>query len=168
VEAFRLANGELMTPDKFMERTRMLTQTRTTLERAEAKLVDVLNDNARLQKEKEVVVNECKRYETLLSRFDTRDRYEVFSNESHRLAVIENHKLVDQVDTLQRSLSEAREEILILSRRPSAASSVFVVAGGKVPAVCPLGGCLNYDDVGGDMGNFQKHMDITHRVLFFY
>ena len=60
-EAFRLPNGELMTAEKFMERTQMLTQTRTTLERSDTKLRKILDENALLKKEKELAVNEAKR-----------------------------------------------------------------------------------------------------------
>lgn len=61
-EAFRLPNGELMSAEKFMDRTQMLTQTRATLERSDAKLRKILEEYAVLKKEKELVVNEAKRY----------------------------------------------------------------------------------------------------------
>jgi hypothetical protein len=60
-EAFRLPNGELMTAEKFMERTQILTQTRASLERSEAKCRKVKEEYAQLQKEKELAVNEAKR-----------------------------------------------------------------------------------------------------------
>ena len=44
-EAFRLPNGELMTAEKFMERTQMLNQTRASLERSDAKLRKLLEEN---------------------------------------------------------------------------------------------------------------------------
>ncbi len=60
-EAFRLPNGELMTVEKFMERTQILAQTRTSLEKSEAKGRRLIEENARLQKEKESAVNEARR-----------------------------------------------------------------------------------------------------------
>jgi hypothetical protein len=60
-EAFRLPNGELMTAEKFMERTQILTQTRASLERSEAKCRKAKEEYAQLQKEKELAVNEAKR-----------------------------------------------------------------------------------------------------------
>jgi hypothetical protein len=60
-EAFRLPNGELMTADKFLERSQMLTQTRATLERSETKLRKILEENAQLKKEKESAINEARR-----------------------------------------------------------------------------------------------------------
>lgn len=60
-EAFRLPNGELMTAEKFMERTQMLNQTRASLERSDAKLRKLLEENAQLKKEKELAINEARR-----------------------------------------------------------------------------------------------------------
>ena len=67
-EAFRLPNGELMTAEKFMERTQMLTQTRASLERSDSKLRKILEENAQLKKEKEMAVNEARRWGTRFSR----------------------------------------------------------------------------------------------------
>jgi hypothetical protein len=60
-EAFRLPNGELMTAERFMERTRILTQTRSSLEKSEGRLNTAMDDIARVEKDKEALVNECKR-----------------------------------------------------------------------------------------------------------
>lgn len=60
-EAFRLPNGELMSAEKFMERTQMLKQTRATLEQSEARQRKILEENASLKKEKELAVNEARR-----------------------------------------------------------------------------------------------------------
>ena len=65
-EAFRLPNGELMTAEKFMERTQMLTQTRSSLERSDAKLRKAHDENAQLKREKEGAINEARRYVVLL------------------------------------------------------------------------------------------------------
>jgi hypothetical protein len=61
-EAFRLPNGELMTAERFMERTRILAQTRSSLEKSEAKLHAATNDVARVENDKEALQNERKRY----------------------------------------------------------------------------------------------------------
>jgi len=60
-EAFRLPTGELMTAEKFLERSHMLTQTRASLEKAEAKNRRTLDENVQLKKEKEIAVNEARR-----------------------------------------------------------------------------------------------------------
>jgi hypothetical protein len=165
-EAFRMANGELMTPEKFMERTRILSQTRLSLERTESKLTTLQNENARLQKEKEAAVNECKKYENMFARFDKPHRYEMFSNEMHRKTVEENHRLVDHVDDLAKSLSEANEELLILRRRCSAihVSTAFLSLDGSIPSICPMGGCSDYPKA-GNLKNFQCHLNLVHRVV---
>ena len=61
-EAFRLPNGELMTAEKFMERTRILTQTRQSLEKTDSRLQKMKEENAKLQREKEEAVTEVKRW----------------------------------------------------------------------------------------------------------
>ena len=60
-EAFRLPNGELMTAEKFMERTQILTQTRASLEKSDVKFRKLNEEYAQLHKEKELAVNESKR-----------------------------------------------------------------------------------------------------------
>jgi hypothetical protein len=60
-EAFRLPNGELMTAEKFMERNKMLTETRGSLERSEVKNRKILDENTQLKKEMGLVVNETRR-----------------------------------------------------------------------------------------------------------
>lgn len=61
-EAFRLPNGDLMTAEKFMERTQMLMQTRASLERSETKRRNMADEYSNVLKEKEFAVNETKRY----------------------------------------------------------------------------------------------------------
>jgi hypothetical protein len=179
-DAFRLPNGELMTADKFMERTRMLTQTRASLEKNDIRLKKVLAESAELQKQKDAASNESRRLEILLSRFEQSRRYEVFTSDANRETLVENSRLVDQVDELQKKLGEALEEISILRRRSAGGSSAsssphsagggikmtsaFLGSDGSIPDVCPLGGCLNYNSVQGDGKYFQNHMNNVHRV----
>ena len=115
-EAFRLPNGELMTAERFMERTRMLTQTRASLERNELHLNKTLDETKAIRAEKEAAVNECRRLEILLTRFEQSRRYEVFTNDAHRDTLVENSRLVDCVDQLHKKMGEAQEEITILKR----------------------------------------------------
>ena len=170
-DAFRLPNGELMTADKFMERTRMLTQTRTSLDRSEANLTKTLDEMKTIRAEKETAVNECRRFESLLTRFEQSRRYDVFTNDTYRETTEENSRLVDRVDLLEKKLGEANEEIAILKRRSQDSpdvkmTSAFLDRNGKVPGVCPVGGCSNYDSVQCVLKNFQNHMNNTHRVRF--
>ena len=60
-EAFRLPNGELMTAEKFMERTRMLSQTRASMEMAEVRNRKVVEELAAMKKEKEAAQLEARR-----------------------------------------------------------------------------------------------------------
>lgn len=60
-EAFRLPNGELMTAEKFMERTRMLSQTRASMEMAEVRNRKVLDELAEMKKGKEAAQVEARR-----------------------------------------------------------------------------------------------------------
>ncbi len=169
-EAFRMANGELMTPDKFMERTRILSQTRASLERMEAKMATLQNENARLQQEKEAAVNESRRYEHMFSRLDRPHSYEVFTSDMHRSTVLENHRLVDEIDQTKRSLAEANTELQILRRRVPIGPnmvSMYLTLDGNIPEVCPFGGCSNFD-CGGSMKNFQIHLNSVHRVGCFF
>ncbi len=103
----------------------------------------------------------------------------------HKETLEENSHIVDQNEKLQRRLSEAQNEILVLkqqclrlaSSEESASpvggirlTSAFLRSDGKVPSTCPVGGCSQYESVlrGPDvMKNFQNHMNNTHRVLLF-
>jgi hypothetical protein len=60
-EAFRLPNGELMTAEKFMERTQMLAHTRASMEKTDARMRKLLEENAGLKKEKEAAQLEARR-----------------------------------------------------------------------------------------------------------
>jgi hypothetical protein len=125
-------------------------------------------------------------YEILLSRFEHSRRYEIFTNDNHRETLEENSRLVDINDKLQKQLTESQEEVSMLKRSmrrgnqsdDSSCSphsvgpgvkvtSAFIASDGKVPTLCPLGGCSHYEAVlrGPDtMKNFQNHMNNTHRV----
>jgi hypothetical protein len=127
-------------------------------------------------------------FEILLSRFEQSRRYEVFTSDMHRETLEENSRLVDANEKLQRQLTGSREETSALQckiQRQSARSdesspsldsvgqglkvtTAFIGTDGKVPAVCPVGGCAHYENVlrGTDqMKNFQNHMNNTHRVV---
>lgn len=145
-EAFRLPNGELMTAEKYTERTSILNQTRVALERSETKLRKMLEDNATLTKQKEYDSNEIRRcvlfllldllfvsliiiiimlivvykknsLEKLLSQFEGSRRFEIFSSEMHKETIEENSRHVDKIESLQKLLSESQEEILILKQK---------------------------------------------------
>lgn len=60
-DAFRLPNGELMTAEKFMERTRMLSQARVALDRSEISNRKHVEEISVLNKEKEAALSECRR-----------------------------------------------------------------------------------------------------------
>jgi hypothetical protein len=128
------------------------------------------------------------RFELLLSRFDQSRRYEVFTSDMHKETLEENSRIVDQNEKLQRLLSQAQNEILVLKQQCSRLASssdesaspggsggikltsAFLRSDGKVPTTCPVGGCSQYESVlrGPDvMKNFQNHMNNTHRVILF-
>ena len=134
----------------------------------------------------------CARFEILLSRFENSRRYEVFTSDMHRDTLEQNSRLVDENEKLQRELGALQDECLILKRNATGPplrqldasdssvspvsvgglgiriTSAYIGSDGKVPAVCPLGGCSHYDSVlkGSDaMKNFQNHMNNTHRVI---
>lgn len=130
--------------------------------------------------------------EILLSRFEQSRRYEVFTSDMHKQTLEENHRIIDENEKLQRLLSEAQHEILILKQKaadrrglsqsadapPSKKNcpgfstrltSDLLGPDSKIPTECPLGGCTNYASVhqrGSDtLKNFQNHMNNTHRVF---
>ena len=107
----------------------------------------------------------------------------MFTSDTYKETLEENSRIVDQNEKLQKLLSEAQDEILILKRQcarlasdesasPGSGgiqmTSAFIRSDGKVPATCPIGGCSHYESVlrGPDvMKNFQNHMNNTHRVI---
>jgi hypothetical protein len=108
----------------------------------------------------------------------------VFTSDTYKETLEENSRIVDQNENLQKLLSEAQNEILILKRQCARLSSdesaspgsggikltsAFIRSDGKVPSTCPVGGCSHYESVlrGPDiMKNFQNHMNNTHRVIY--
>jgi hypothetical protein len=114
----------------------------------------------------------------------------VFTSDMHRETLEQNSRLVDENEKLQRELSALQDELLVLKKNVSTplqrqdtsdsspssvgcsgirTSSAYIGSDGKVPSVCPVGGCSHYETVfrGQDtMKNFQNHMNNTHRVNF--
>ena len=113
----RLPNGEIMTPEKFMSRTKMMNQCRDSLQVSEKRARQFAEENTRLKQERDSIYATMRKYEDMLHGFDRARHYDVFSDELHRQTVKENHRLVDQVERLRRSERETKEENRVLRRR---------------------------------------------------
>ena len=120
-----------------------------------------------------IIITIICRFENILSKFDCSRRYEVFTSDMHKTTIEENSKHVDKIESLQKLLGEAREEILILKQKKNQTplphyqlgdeprfmqQQKSIVSGvkmtsdllnedGNVPAACPMGGCMHYESV---------------------
>jgi hypothetical protein len=116
----RLPNGELMTAEKFLAKTRMMNQCRESLQASEKKARLLVDENARLKQERDSLYTNMRKFEDMLRGFEKPRQFEVFTDEAHRATLAENAKLVEQVDRLRRAERETREENAALRRRMQA------------------------------------------------
>lgn len=113
----RLPNGEEMTPEKFMAKTRMMNQCRESLQASEKRARQLGEENERLKLERNSLYAKMRAFEEQLNGFERARHYDVFTDEMHREAVAENGKLVERVERLTRRKRELKEENAILKRR---------------------------------------------------
>jgi hypothetical protein len=113
----RLPNGELMTAEKYLAKTKMMNQCRDSLQASEKKARLLADENARLKRERDSLYADMRRFEDMLRGFEKPRQFEVFTDEAHRATLTENAKLVEQVERLRRAERETREENAALRRR---------------------------------------------------
>jgi hypothetical protein len=113
----RLPNGELMTPEKFMSKTKMLNQCTESLHTSEKKSRLLAEENTNLKKERDSLYTNMRKFENMLMGFERARHYDAFTDESHKAALEENSRLVDQIEELQRNEREKSEENSALRRR---------------------------------------------------
>ena len=113
----RLPNGEVMTPEKFMARTKMMNQCRESLQVSEKRARHFAEENTRLKQERDSVYTSMRKYEDMLHGFERARPFDKFTNELHRETLEANHRLTDQVQLLSRSEVELKEENKVLRRR---------------------------------------------------
>ena len=113
----RLPNGEMMTPEKFMNKTKMMNQCMESLQASEKKSRQLTEDNANLQRERDSLYTNMRKFENMLQGFERARHHDVFTDEMHRKAVEQNARLVDELEAVRRSERELREDNAILRRR---------------------------------------------------
>ena len=116
----RLPNGELMTVEKFMTRTKMMNQCRESLQVSEKRARQFGEDNEKLKHERDTLYTKMRKYEDMLQGFDRARHHDVFSDENHRKTLSENAMLVEEVEQLSSNERELKEENRILRRRMQA------------------------------------------------
>jgi len=116
-DGVRLPNGEVMTAEKFLAKTRMMNQCRESLQMSEKKARLLSDENVRLKQERDSLYAKMRKYEDMLHGFEKAKKFEVFSDDAHRDTLAKNSELVEQVDRLRRSEWELKEENAALRRR---------------------------------------------------
>ena len=116
-DGVRLPNGEVMTAEKYMAKTRMMNQCRESLQLSEKKAKALAEENARLKQERDSLYASMRRYENMLHGFEKTRHFEVFSDEKHRETLEQNASLVEYCEQLRRNEREMNEEIAALRRR---------------------------------------------------
>jgi hypothetical protein len=113
----RLPNGEEMTPEKFMAKTRMMNQCRESLQLSEKRARQLGEENERLKLERNTLYTKMRGFEERLNGFERARHYDVFTDETHRQTLEENGRLVDRVERVTRRKRELKEETVLLRRR---------------------------------------------------
>ena len=127
----RLPNGELMTAEKYLAKTKMMNQCRDSLQASEKKARLLADENARLKQERDSLYTNMRKFEDMLRGFEKPRQFEVFTNEAHRAALAENAELVEQIGRLRRAEREAREDNAALRRRMQAYRKQEILSGSR-------------------------------------
>jgi hypothetical protein len=113
----RLPNGEVMTAEKYIAKTKMMNQCRESLQASEKKARLLTDENTHLKHEKDSLYTTMRKYENMLQGFERSRQFEVFTDDAHRATLEENAKLVEHIDRMRRVERETREENAALRRR---------------------------------------------------
>lgn len=116
----RMPNGELMTAEKFMAKTRMMNQCMASLQASEKRARQLAAENEGLKQERDALYASVRKLEDRLNGFERARHYEVFTDEMHRETLRENDQLVDEIDELRCAERVLREDNGILRRRLAA------------------------------------------------
>jgi hypothetical protein len=116
-DGVRLPNGEVMTVEKYMSKTKMMNQCRESLQLSEKKAKLLVEENARLKQERDSLYANMRRYEDMLHGFEKPRQFEVFSDEKHRETLEQNASLVEYCEHLRRNERETGEEMAAMRRR---------------------------------------------------
>jgi hypothetical protein len=116
-DGMRMPNGEMMTAEKFLAKTRMMNQCRESLQVSEKKSRLFAEENARLKLERDSLYASMRKFENMLHGFERARPFEVFTDEAHRNTLRENEQLVDMIEKLRRVERETREENAALRRK---------------------------------------------------
>jgi hypothetical protein len=115
----RLPNGEMMTPEKFMNKTKMMNQCMESLQASEKRSRLLTEENTNLKRERDSLYTNMRKFENMLQGFERARHHDVFTDDMHKKAVAENSRLVDEIEKVCRNERELREDNSILRRRIS-------------------------------------------------
>jgi hypothetical protein len=107
----RLPNGEVMTAEKYIAKTKMMNQCMESLQASEKKARALAEENTRLKQERDSLYTNMRKYENMLHGFEKPRQFEAYTQETHKQTVQENHEMVERLKKLSRSEREARDEI---------------------------------------------------------
>ena len=111
----RLPSGELMTPERFMTKTKMMNQCVGSLQTSEKRARQLTEENTRLKQERDSIYTSMRKFEDTLNGFE-KARHFTFTDAMHRTTLNENARLVEQVEKLLRSEAGLQEDNAVLRR----------------------------------------------------
>lgn len=162
-----LPNGEVLSAETYMQRTRMFEQNRTVMDRMQKELTSVQKELAATKVQLDKKSQHAREFENRLNGFQRAQTY-TYTNEQHRAAAQANEELEKRVYSLQRENEKLKSKNAELVQRTNFTPCDTV--GGQQPAVpltCPYGECTHYNNTVTGSTNpaqlYNNHL-ARHRV----
>jgi len=156
-----LPNGDVLSTDTFMQRTRAFEQSRQSVDRMHKELTACQKGLADCRAQLERKTQQARELEKRLNGFQRAQTY-AYSCEQHRIAAQDNERLELEAYRAGREVARLRAENAELRR-------TTVLRRSKVPLVCPYGPCPKYRDRVRSAANptkfFRDHVARNHKVV---
>jgi hypothetical protein len=165
-----LPNGETLSAETFMQRTRMFEQNRMAMDRLQKELAAVQKDLATAKTQMEKKSQQAREFEQKLNGFHRAQEY-VYTNEQHRAAAKTNEEYAVRIIELERENEKLKCQKKELIHRtnfiPCETVGQSDPSTNAVPLTCPYGDCPHYNDNVTSSTNpaimYQTHLT-KHRV----
>ena len=156
-----LPNGDVLSTDTFMQRTRAFEQSRQSVDRMHKELTACQKGLADCRAQLERKTQQARELEKRLNGFQRAQTY-AYSCEQHRIAAQDNERLELEAYRAGREVARLKAENAELRR-------TTVLRRSKVPLVCPYGPCPKYRDRVRSAANptkfFRDHVARNHKVV---
>lgn len=156
-----LPNGDVLSTETFMQRTRAFEQSRQAVDRMHRELTACQKGLADCRTQLERKTQLARDLEKRLNGFQRAQTY-AYSCEQHRVAAQDNERLELEAYRAGREVARLKAENAELRR------TAVLGKGAKVPLACPYGPCPKYRDRVRSAANptkfFRGHVARNHKV----